>query len=224
METSFSFCPLELHPQPWYEVWSNAIFKPTVDQYRYILSRPGVSTNRAAVWVLISSTLYTFVWIAISNGLPGTGPFSPLLAEVGLDVPGTLVVMVLCILPMIGALSILSLYITAGYSHLIAKALGGRGEFAQLVYAIAAYTSPLRFAAVVLFLPYLNLLSIPYSIYATYLNILSIKSAHKFGWGKAILSSPLLPFLFLIVAGLCLIVTAIALSDSSISNTISNPL
>jgi hypothetical protein len=67
----------------------------------------------------------------------------------------------------------------------IARALGGYGTYKELSYAFGAYLAPLGIIGSVLFMvPYINCLTIPIGIYAVFLNILAIKSVHRFSHGE----------------------------------------
>jgi hypothetical protein len=208
-------------PQPWYGVWAAALTKPTVSNYEQLASQPHVSTTRASVWVFLSGTLGSLMGLAISVAFPMLNPFA---TEATAELPGLsgLGLMILCLAPLAGVLSVFGLYISAGISHVIARALGGTGEFRQLAFAIAAYTSPISLVSPIIgVIPVVNCLAIPISLFALYLNILSIKAVHRFSWGRALLSSVLLISGILFTVA-CLLIGILALLGPAIGNVFSN--
>ena len=176
--------------QTWSEVWLKAITQPSIYTYQDLVSRPGVSSRRAYAWVFLGS-LVCSVLMLLGNLFFGS--LSPLGAEQASDFLGGygfLILMFVCLLPLGGIFAMLNLIIIAGISQVIARALGGYGTYKELSYAFGAYLAPLGIIGSVLFMvPFVNCLTIPIGIYAVFLNILAIKSVHRFAWGKALASS-----------------------------------
>jgi len=209
-------------PQTWSEVWFKALAQPSVDTYQNLVSRPGVSSRRAYTWVFLGSLIGS-VLILLGNLFFGS--LSPVGAEQASDFLGGYgfpVLIFACLLPLGGLFAILNLIFIAGISQVIARALGGYGTYKELSYAFGAYLAPLGIIGSVLFMvPYINCLTIPIGIYAVFLNILAIKSVHRFEWGKALASSvAIIAIILLLLAGVTIWV--LVLLGPSIGDVFSN--
>lgn len=208
--------------QTWSEVWLKAITQPSIYTYQDLVSRPGVSSRRAYAWVFLGS-LVGSVLMLLGNLFFGS--LSPLGAEQASDFLGgygILILMFVCLLPVGGIFAILSLIIIAGISQVIARSLGGSGTYKELSYAFGAYLAPLGIIGSVLFMvPFVNWLTIPIGIYSVFLNILAIKSVHRFEWGKALASSvAIIAIILLLLAGV--IIWVLVLLGPSIGDVFSN--
>jgi hypothetical protein len=206
---------------PWYTVWITALTKPTVKDYETIVAQPNVSTGNAALWVFAASAIGYLITFGILAILPGLNPFSRELASG--SAPGLgFGVFVICLAPVAAVFSVIGLFLTAGISHIVARALGGIGTFSQLAYAIAAYTAPISLVATFIgLIPFVNCLSFPIGLYALFLNVLSVKAVHKFGWGRAFVSSVFIIALILVGVS-CLLIGILALLGPAIGNVFSN--
>jgi hypothetical protein len=203
---------------PWYTVWINALTKPSVAEYEAIVSQPAVSTATASLWVFLSSTVGYIISIAILLALPTLSPYS---AQSPFGDAGSWGLLLICLAPLGGLFSVLGLYISAGLSHVVARALGGVGTFPQLAYAIAAYTSPISLvASIISLIPLVNCLGLFIGAYALALNILSVKAVHKFSWGKAVLSSAVI-IAILIALVACFVIAVLAMMGPAVSNVFS---
>jgi hypothetical protein len=221
-----SFRQSEIQPnlseQPWNEVWLKALTQPSVESYEDIVSRPGISTRKAYTWIFLSSlvgSVLTMIGVVFLGSLSTLGADQAPEAFSGL---GFTVGALVCAAPVGGLLAVLGLMISAGISQAIASALGGEGTFEKLAYAISAYASPLGIVTSLLSLvPIVNCLSLPVGLYGIFLNILAVKSVHRFSWGKAIASSVAVIALILILIA-CLIIGVLALMGPAIGSVFSN--
>ena len=221
IESAYPSGTLPSSPQSWSEVWLRALTQPSVATYEEFVSRPDVSARRAYAWVFVSSLIASGLAVL---GFSLLGGLSALGAEQGLDLTGnlgTLILALICIGPITGLFSIIGLVITVGIKQWVARALGGTGSYLELSYAIAAYLAPLSIITGLLgIVPLLNCLNLPLGIYGFFLNVLAIKSVHRFGWGRAFLSSAvivisiLLVIVAVVVLTLILILRGPAIGDS----------
>jgi hypothetical protein len=209
-------------PQSWSEVWLKALTQPSVATYEDFVNRQGVSYQRAYAWVFLASLIgsaITLVGILFLGSLRalGAGQPSEFFGDLGFTFLGFA-----CITPLGGIIAVLGLNIVAGISNVIARALGGSGTYSQLSYAFAAYSAPLGIVtSVISMVPFVNCLSIPVAFYGMFLNILAIKSVHRFGWGKSIASSIAVIGSVLVFLGIVVIVI-LALLGPAIGNVFSN--
>ena len=206
-------------PLPWHKVWSVALTRPSVAEYEALVSQPGVSTAKASLWVFFATTIGYAISLLGLLLVPSLFPYASQTSSTDLSGLG---LVLLCIAPFGGLFSIVALYITAGLSHVVARALGGVGSFSQLAYAIAAYTSPISLVTSVIgLIPLVNCLGIFIGAYAIALNILSVKAVHKFSWGKAVLSSAVIIGLLIALVG-CLVIGILTLMGPAVGNVFSN--
>ena len=208
--------------QSWNEVWLKALTKPSEATYQDFISRPGVSLGRACTWIFLGTfiaSIFSFLGVYLSGSLSNLGAEQNLNIAPGVGLPLLLFV---CGVPISAAFGIIGLLITAGISHLVARALGGTGTFPELAYALSAYLAPLGIVTSLLgMVPYLSCLNAPLGIYGLFLNVLAVKSVYRFGWGKAAASS--LAFLAVIlVFAACIAIVILAVLGPAIGNVFSN--
>lgn len=197
----------------WSEVWISALTRPSVATFEGFVQDPDATTRRAYNWVFISG-LISYAITALGNMVFSAGTQSTP------DTSGTLG-MLICVAPIVALGSVLGLALSAGITQWIASALGGTGTYSKLAYAFAAYLAPLALISGGLTsIPYLNLLSIPLSIYGIVLNVIAVKAVHQFSWEKAIASSVLILVAILALVA-CMVIVVLALLGPAIGNVFS---
>jgi len=204
---------------PWYQVWIKALTEPRVASYESLVTRPGVGLGRACLWVglagLISVVISTAAFVAF-------GTLDAAFQQTG-DGLGDLSGAGLFFACLAGLFAIPRLLVSAGISHVLARALGGTGTYDQLAYGMAAYSAPGSLvSSAISFIPCLGILvALPLSLYLIFLNILTIKAVHHLSWGRAVLSSVLWIALVLVLIA-CLTIVILALLGPAIGNVFSN--
>ena len=211
-----------LVPQAWTEVWLKALSQPSVETYQDFVSRPGVSSRRAYIWVFLGALVGSALWLL---GILFFNNWSALGVKQPSDLVGVTAFLIpafTCLVPLGGLIAILNLIFRAGISQVIARALGGSGTYTELSYAFGAYLAPLGIVGGALSLvPFLNCLTILVGIYSLFLNILAIRSVHRFGWGKALVSSVgILALILMFLAGAVIVVLVVL--GPAIGNVFSN--
>ena len=211
-----------LVPQAWTEVWLKALSQPSVETYQDFVSRPGVSSRRAYIWVFLGALVGSALWLL---GILFFSSWSALGVKQPSDLVGVYAFLIpafTCLVPLGGLIAILNLIFRAGISQVIARALGGSGTYTELSYAFGAYLAPLGIVGGALSLvPFLNCLTILVGIYSLFLNILAIRSVHRFGWGKALVSSVgILALILMFLAGAVIVVLVVL--GPAIGNVFSN--
>ena len=208
-----------------FQTWALALL-PSETNYSQIASDPGASLGRAYVWLLIASLIGGVISTLISSGVelvigPSTNPLLQSLGQ-GTVTQQTLLVGILCGVPIQAVLALIGVTIGAGLSHGLASALGGHGSFTQLVYAISAYAVPLILIdGLIASLPCIGLLVIVVVIYALVLNIVATKAVYQFGWGQAVMSSIIVPIGALVLLA-CVVILALVLLGPAIGNVFSD--
>jgi hypothetical protein len=189
----------------WSEVWIKAVTEPSEEAYREIMEDPGASPRKANTWVFLAS-LVGMVIGALLDGLFGT---SLLGSNYSLGFAGLIGTMI-CVGPIVGALAVLSLAISSGIIQAIAKALGGEGNRNELVFGMAAYLAPLSLVSSIMSgIPVLKYLGWLLSLYGLVLNVIAVKAANKFDWGKAVAASLGILVVLAFVAGFVILVLAL---------------
>ena len=208
-----------------FQTWLLALL-PSEKNYARIAGDPGASLGRAYVWLLLAALIGGAINTLINAVVeliigPSTNPFLQSVGQ-GTVTGQTLLVGVLCGVPIQAVLALVGITIAAGLSHGLASALGGRGSFTQLVYAISAYAVPfILFDSLISGIPCINLLIILTIFYALALNIVATKAVYQFGWGLATVSSVVVPIGALVLIA-CAVSGTLVLLRPGIGNIFSN--
>jgi hypothetical protein len=174
-------------PLPWYQVWLKALTSPNVATYQDLVSRPGVTLGKACLWVGVVSVVATAISVVLVLAFSSLSLLDP-AAQEGIDALSALggsAVLIACLVPFAAVAAILGLLISAGISHLLARALGGTGTYEQLAYAIAAYSARSIVSSAILHTVRRRGGGILLSFYLLFLNVLAIKAVHNISWGRA---------------------------------------
>jgi hypothetical protein len=187
---------------PFYDVWLTALTSRDEYEYLALLMDKDAGQSRAYEWMaytgLITGLVLPFgLSSEFQEALPAlSASLSPVLF--------TLVAMAgSAVLGAIG--SVLGLVIGAAVQFMLARVLGGSGNYTRTVYALAAYMAPLNLVAGILFVvPFLQCLAPILGVYGMILNVRALKAAHYMDAARAWLVI-LLPGL-VILAVLCLLI------------------
>ena len=192
-ETGSDAIPSEYGTYTWFESWKMALTRPNEETFRSLADDPNGSLGRALIWIAITSAvsflITTTVQLLFSSLLAGPSVFEALEQEVGLLLPGGLMIagVFVCGLPMVALFSAIGILIYSGLVQFTASAFGGEGTFAEMTYALAAFTAPITLlSAVIGGIPLVNCLTIPLVIYSLMLTLLAVKSVNRISWGKTI--------------------------------------
>jgi len=188
----------------WSEVWIRATTQPSVATYETLLQDPQASGKRGYGWVALS-TLISFVVSALFGIVLGMLFASDSAGAVGMLGGGLSAI--ICGGPLIVVLAVLGIALTAGLSNAVARMLGGTGTYDELVYLMSAYSAPLSFvggllSAIPIIGTYLAYLPI---IYSLVLNVIAVKTSHKFEWWKAFVSGIAIYFIIMAVVAVVVI-------------------
>lgn len=211
-------------PEPrslaWHQVWIEALLHPSAKTFEMILADPKAKISRACWWIAITS-LISYVLSGLFILVFGNPLFQALPSMQEQAPPGAQLSTMLCMLPLIPVIALLALVIQAGLFHIFGRLLGGRGTFANMVYAVAAYTAPLSLVTgLISYIPVIQCLFIVLMIYALVLGVIAIKVVHHFEYGKAVGTMILYALVFILIPA-C-IIFFLVLSGPSIGNVFSN--
>ena len=200
----------------WYQVWLRATTRPSVATFEELVRDPDASPGRAYSWAfltaLIAVVFTALVYIVFPGAYSTFLPQARATGDLSIDRPSLL----FCLSPISAGIAVLLLIIAAGLTHWIARALGGTGSYAQLVYAFAAFVAPLYLLISLLaMIPFIQCFTPLLTVYILVLTVIAVKAVYGFGWGKAVLSPFLLPGILLLCNVLVIVTLAILGSNLS---------
>jgi len=192
---------------PWSQVWLYALTRPSEQSYQILLSDPEAKPARGLLWVGITSLFVTA--IASLTQLAFRPEMNQLMGRLEREAgagarAGSIAFLLLCIVPLGAILAVLGTVIYTALVNLVAGALGGKGNFNQLVYLFSAITAPMGLASSLLgIIPIVSCLTLPLGIYSLYLQLLAVKTVHQLDWVRAAVSVLVLVILVVLIAAVC---------------------
>jgi hypothetical protein len=165
-----------------------AALVPSAANYESILSDYQVGLGRASKWVAAAGAVgyvMALLILLMRGGLKSTptpGNWSPFV---------TLSLLLVCGGVLVAVVDILALWAGGGMMFFVGLLLGGRGSYTDVVYAMAAYQSPLILISYILSaIPVAGpWLAIPVNVYGMVLSVFAVKAAHRMGWLQALVTS-----------------------------------
>ena len=192
-ETGSGVIPTEYGTYSWLEAWRLALTRPNEETFRSLADDPNRSLGRALSWIAITSAISYLITVSVQllfSGLfAGPSLLEALEQEAGLLLTGGLMIagIFACGLPIVVLISTVGMLIYSGVVQITASAFGGDGTFAEMAYALAAFTAPLTLlSGAISWIPRVNCLTIPLGIYSLLLTLLAVKSVNRISWGKTI--------------------------------------
>lgn len=179
-----------------FNVWGRALTKPSEFTYAALASSPKAKATTAFLWMFIASLIQFFLSTLVQRQMINN------LQSYGLDVGqfgnrggiGAILIGLICVAPVLAALSTLAFAVMTAIMQWLAKAFGGTGTYDQLAYALAAIAAPITILTGILSLfgaiPYVGLcfglLGFLAGLYVLVLQLMAIKGVNHIGWGGAI--------------------------------------
>jgi len=169
----------------WIQVWIKAITEPRVASFQQILDDPDARMTRGLIWLFTVSLIYALISMLVIGFISYQG-----FSDYGLGTEtGYGILLILCGTPIIAIFTMAGYLLSSAIFNLIARLLGGEGNFEKLVYITSAFISPmLLITGVIAFIPIVNLLSCLTGIYTLVLYVVAFMTVYKFSTGKAILA------------------------------------
>jgi hypothetical protein len=198
----------------WVNVWVKALTQPNENAYSQIAFSPNAQISTGLIWVAISAAIYTVLGglIGLVFGDMTGNEMNELLRMVGMEqfiaddaqqaatTLGSIAIGLVVGIPF----AIIVYAIVVGFMHLLAKLVGGKGDYGRMLYTSAAYSAPLTAITNSLSaLPVIGGVFGLLNFYAIYLQALTIKTVYGLSWAKAILVM-LIPTLFICLLMACL--------------------
>jgi len=214
-------------PLSWSEAWTKALTKPSEETFVEIANDPNASSGRALTWVFIASIISAVIGVGLQALFgPIVGPQSFAGTDFGEISAGSLagasLLSLICVVPIAAVVGVALFALVVAVTNVVAKALGGTGNYDRLIYATAAYAAPLSLiSSVVSGIPIVRYIGFVIGIYGIVLNVMAVKAVHQFSWGKAIISSLVIWVLLAILFCLC-ILAILSLLGPAMGNIFSN--
>jgi hypothetical protein len=220
-------------PRPFYQVWLDAVTKPSSQTYASMASSPSATASTAFIWIVLVSLLELIISALVSSATQKMMQQISGLPSFDRGGLGFGILSVVCGVPLV----VLVFAALTGIVYLIARAFGGTGSYGQLAYVFAAIWSPLALVSSVLSLftiiPLVGLcvlvISIALFIYMLVLMVIATGAVQRIAGGSAAVSV-IAPYAVLcICAGVVAFVGLAALGPvignvfSSINNSLQTP-
>jgi hypothetical protein len=168
---------------PWYKVWIDALFRPSVAVYQTFLQDIHATPKRAYTWLIICGLI---------NGV----------VSAFVQPPQRISIVIVAGAPLHAIAAVLLVILVAGLIQLLAQALGGTGTYSKLVYALGTFNAPTTIiSSLLLVIPYGLWINAAFGVYWAILSAIAVKVVHQFGWRKTIVAtSPVIILAILLIA------------------------
>lgn len=191
--------PASPSPSEWFNIWKEVIIRPNVQTYRWIIRQANVKT--AYTWLVLGFLAMGIMSLVVLllRGITRSLSIGPITGGIGLFG---------IVFLAFGVGEIVLISLMTALINLAAKALGGSGNYRELIYCTAAYFVPISIVSwgVTLLLrvfPGLSgvfsLLDLVMSLYGAALQVNAIRAVHYIKTWKAVLAALVLPLLVLVI-------------------------
>ena len=186
----------EVRPESFWQTWQKALTQPNERTYAEIVASPKAQATTAYLWMFIASLIQFFLSSLVQRQMFNN------LQRYGINIGnlgprggfGAILVGLICVAPILAALSTLAFAVMTAIMQWLAKMFGGTGTYDKLAYALAAIAAPLTILGGVLSLfgaiPFagicFGLLGFLVGIYILVLQLMAIKGVNHIGWGGAL--------------------------------------
>jgi hypothetical protein len=214
-----------------FNVWGRALTKPSEFTYADLAASPRAKATTAYLWMFVAALIQFFLSVLVQRQMMNN------FQKYGIDVGnlgsrggiGAILIGLVCVAPILAALSTLMFAIVVAIIQWLAKMFGGTGTYDQLAYAMAAIAAPVTILTGVLNLfsaiPYVGLcfglLGFLAALYVLVLQIMAVKGVNHIGWGGA-LGAYFIPVLVLGFVCACLFGVSLAALIPIIRQTVPN--
>jgi hypothetical protein len=204
-------------------VWLYALTRPSEATYNILVNDPAAKPTRGLLWVGLTSL---FISLAVLVFRVIFGPnmeqmVNLLQRDAGAAArPVSILILLVCGIPAGAVVAVLGTVIYTALVNFTAGALGGTGNFNQLIYLFSAITAPLSLVSTLLGLvPILGCLGIPLAMYSVYLDILAVKTVHRLDWVRSAGSVLILVVLGLLIVAVCVVAIFVPLFTTMMRNS-----
>lgn len=212
-----------------FQTWLNVLTHPNDETFVQEAEKPDANLTTALIWIVIAGVVTAILsFIAGSLAMGAQGPlFQQIIDQ--MDLPPEASAQMNAMLSgglmagMMGAVSLMSIFTTpiffligVGVLYLIARMLGGTGDFGKYAYLIAVFQAPLIMVQALLGLvPLLGgCIGLVATIYGFVLTYFATKVGHNLTAGKA-MAVVLIPVGVLLALFSCIILAAMGIVMST---------
>jgi hypothetical protein len=183
-----------------WQTWLNVTTKPNETTFEAERRSPNANLQTALIWIVIAAVVAAVVGLLQSTMATAAaqGALPQMLAQLDLSPEERAQAQMFLNSGIFGGLGTASLasiitvplgfLIGVGILYLVARLLGGTGEFGRYAYLNAAFQAPLGILASLLSLvPFVNCLTVFISIYQIVLTYYATKVEHQLSSGRALI-------------------------------------
>ena len=213
-----------------WQTWLKVTTSPNEATFEAERQKPSATLSTALIWMVIYAVIAAILgWIssmlfagAMQSALPQALAQFDLPAETRAQLQQVMTSGLFAGLGSANLSAIITIplffLISVGVFHLIAKLLGGIGEYGRFAYLNAAFTAPLGIlSSLISLLPVVGCVAIAIPIYEIFLAYLAVRTEHKLSSGRALITV-LLPLLAVLALACCLIFGLVSLLAGLRSN------
>ena len=221
--------PIPAKTYSFFDAMIKAVTSPSQATYSSLAQDPYTTPGKAFLWVGIASAISSFIGIVLFQIFP-RNPVIDLFNQYGSgywDMPVRtngfgIVISLICGIPIGIVVSVIAFAILVGLLHLVAKMMGGSGDYGKLAYMLALIFVPFTLINSILApIPWVGCISFLITIYMFVLQVLAINAVYEFGIAKAVVTL-IIPLVVLCLIVVCLVVGLGAALVAIFSNSTSN--
>lgn len=176
---------------------------PSVETLGQLARTPQATGNRAHLWIFLSALAGAVLASLVSAFVGALLDAPPVTRPTSLDL--------LMLSPVVALFELLLFVIITNLLILIARALGGKGVYSRLAYALSTFISPLILISSVLSaIPVVNATNMLTALYGLGLTVVALRAITRLNWGKAVLTLALALGVVLAL-GACFIIAVLPL-------------
>lgn len=209
------------------ESWSNVLFHPGEAAFAEERQKTQATLTTALLWTLIAAVVNGVLgWLSLRTLLNSEDGWQQLMTVLNLPPEMQAQLQEMINSDMMGGSSLISILLTplffligVGMLYLVARLLGGKGDFGRYAYLVASFQAPITILNAVLnFIPMAGgCLAMAFSIYGIILAYFATKVEHNLSSGRA-LTVVLIPLILLILLIFCAAAFAVSMLIAMQSN------
>lgn len=194
------------------ESWSNVLFHPGEAAFAEERQKAQATLTTAILWTLIAAVVNGVLgWLSLRTLLSSEDGWQQLMTVLNLPPEMQTQMQEMINSNVLGGSSLISILLSplffligAGILYLLARLLGGNGDFGRYAYLLASFQAPITILNAVLnFIPVAGgCLAIAFSIYGFILAYFATKVEHNLSSGRA-LTAVLIPFFLILLLIFC---------------------
>ncbi|HEY77267.1 MAG TPA: hypothetical protein G4O00_14015 [Thermoflexia bacterium] len=178
---------------PWYKVWFQVYFSPSVDRYRSLVEVEGITAAKGALWFTVSvglGAVFPAILYWATGGRIVHDDLRPIIMMEEMVSPGAGWMMWIMTGVVGVVISPLLFYAGVWIVHWLARKMGGEGNLNELGYLLGAIAAPNGIANTLIegAVPtaWNLLLRLPLIGVQVILSTIAVRAIYRLGWGRSI--------------------------------------